>query len=325
MRALDLSEPIRLLQLLEQLRVPRAEVAIAAVNGTAVAIEDARVSDGDRVELFPPVGGGSERPNRARIRYGAEPQQFGDLRVPNRAGPHPVVAVVHGGFWRNRYDLEHIGPLCAALTGNGIATWSVEYRRLGDPGGGWPGTFLDVAAAVNHLRTLAPQYNLDLERVVTMGHSAGGHLALWVAGLGRVARDSAIYVSDPLPLRAAISLAGVIDLRRASESRLSSGVTHELMGGSPAEFPERYAAASPMELLPFGVRQFLLHGTQDDNVPFEISQRYYGAARAKGDDVELIELPGIGHFELIDPESDVRPRLLDAVRSATESHRSTQN
>ena len=315
---LDLSEPIPLIQLLDQLGVPRAEVAIAAVNGTAVTIEDARVSDSDRVALFPPVGGGSESPVAARIRYGTEPQQFGDLRVPNRSGLHPVVVVIHGGFWRNRYDLEHIGPLCAALTENGLATWSIEYRRLGDPDGGWPGTFLDVANAVNHLRSIAAQHHLDLDRVITLGHSAGGHLALWVAGLGRVARDSPIHVSDPLRLRAAISLAGVSDLRRAAELRLSAGVTRELVGGSPEQYPERYTAASPIELLPLGVRQFLLHGTNDDNVPFEISQHYCDAARAKGDDVELIELRGIGHFELIDPESTVWPQLLDKVRSAIE-------
>ena len=317
---LDLSEPIPLLQLLDQLRVPRAEVAIAAVNGTAVTIEDARVSDDDRIALFPPVGGGSEPLVAARIRYGTEPQQFGDLRVPNRPGPHAVVVVIHGGFWRNRYDLEHIGPLCTALTESGLATWSIEYRRLGDPGGGWPGTFLDVANAVNHLWTIAQQHHLDLDRVITMGHSAGGHLALWVAGLERVPRHSPIRVSDPLPLRAAISLAGVSDLRRAAELRLSAGVTPELIGGSPEQYPERYAAASPLELLPLGVRQFLLHGTNDDDVPFEISQRYYDAARAKGDDAQLISFPDIGHFELIDPESTVWPLLLDAVKSATESH-----
>ncbi len=255
-------------------------------------------------------------PPDVRIAYGKEPSQFGDLRLPKAPGPHPVVVVIHGGFWRNRYDLTHIGHLCTALTAQGFATWNIEYRRLRDPGGGWPGMFLDVAAAVNHVQALAPRYSLNLGRVVVMGHSAGGHLALWVAGLGRVPPDSPIYTANPLPLRAAVSLAGVADLRRASELQLSAGVTDELLGGKPNERPERYAAASPIELLPFGVSQYLVHGTDDDSVPFEISQRYYETAHARGDQVELMPLPGMGHFELIDPESKAWPRLLQVVERA---------
>ncbi len=255
-------------------------------------------------------------PPDIRIAYGKEPSQFGDLRLPKAPGPRPVLIVIHGGFWRNRYDLAHISYLCAALTAQGFATWNIEYRRLGDPGGGWPAMFLDVAAAVNHVQILATRYSLNLDRVVVMGHSAGGHLALWGAGRGRVPPDSPIYTANPLPLRAAISLAGVADLRRASQLRLSAGVTDELMGGNPNERPERYAAASPIELLPFGVSQYLLHGTADDNVPFEISQRYYETARTRGDQVELLPLPGTGHFELIDPESKAWPLLLHVVERA---------
>src|SRR3954469_3797173 len=148
-------------------------------------------------------------PADLRIAYGPDPLHFGDLRVPTGGGPHPVALVVHGGFWRNRYDLEHIGHLCAALTAEGVATWSIEYRRLGDTGGGWPGTFADVAAAAKYLRTLTPLYDLDLGRVVTMGHSAGGHLALWLAGCGKIAEGDPLHVADPLPLSGVVSLAGV--------------------------------------------------------------------------------------------------------------------
>lgn len=254
-------------------------------------------------------------PADARIFYGSDLNNFGDLRLPQRAGPHPVAIVIHGGFWRSRYDLEHIGHLCAALTAHGIATWSIEYRRLGNPGGGWTGTFLDVVAAANHLRTIASQYQLDLKRVIVLGHSAGGHLALWYAGLGRIPHASPIHAPDSLPVRATISLAGVSNLRKASELKLSSSVTDQLIG-SPSDYPERYAVASPIELLPLGVRQFLLHGIDDDTVPFEMSQSYVKAARAKGDDATLIEFPNTGHFELIDPKSKVWQRLLVTVLDA---------
>jgi acetyl esterase/lipase len=258
-------------------------------------------------------------PADARIPYGSGALSFGDLRLPAGAGPHPVALVLHGGYWRARYDLEHIGHVCAALTGAGLATWSVEYRRLGNPGGGWPGTFLDVAAGADYLRALAGSYPLDLERVVAVGHSAGGQLAAWLAGRRNIPpADSPLHSDDPLPLRGVVALAGVLDLRRAYELRLSRGVTGELMGGSPKEHPDRYAAASPAALLPLGVRQILLHGDADDSVPYVISRDYAEAACAAGDPVELVTLPGAGHFELIDPRSAEWPLVERAVLSLAE-------
>ena len=254
-------------------------------------------------------------PAQFRIAYGSDPNQFADLRLPDRADHPPIAIVIHGGFWRARYDLTHIGHLCTALAANGIATWSIEYRRVGNFGGGYPGTFLDVAAAANHLRSISSQYNLDLSRVIVLGHSAGGHLALWYAGLGQVPDDSPIFSLDSLSVLAAFSLAGVNDLKRASELKLSSGITDELIGGSPGDFLERFQAASPIELLPLGVRQFLLHGIDDDIVPVEMSQRYVESARAKGDDATLITFPKTGHFELIDPASKVWTSLLQTIKS----------
>lgn len=245
-----------------------------------------------------------------RIAYGAEPQQFGDLRLPAGAGPHPVVIAIHGGYWRARYDLTYFGHVCVALTAAGIATWNIEYRRIGDPGGAWPGTFTDVAAATDHLWTLAPQYDLDLDRVVVVGHSAGGHLACWLAGRHRILSESPLYSSDPLPLAGVVSLAGVVDLRRAFALGLSENATGLLMGGSPADYPDRYIAGSPYDLLPLGVRQFLLHGTADTNVPLELSERYVRRASAKGDPVTLLTLPDVGHFELADPLSHAWPTVL---------------
>jgi acetyl esterase/lipase len=249
----------------------------------------------------------------ARLAYGTTRHQFGELRLPAGAGPHAVAVVIHGGYWRARYDLEHISHLSAALAAVGVATWSLEYRRLGHRGGGWPGTFLDVAAGADYLRTLARSYPLNLGRVVAVGHSAGGHLAAWLAGRRRIAADSPLFVAEPLHLLGVAPLAGVLDLRRAWELRLSGGVVKRLVGGTPEHLPERYAAGSPAELLPLGARQILLHGTADDSVPYEISQDYVAAARDVGDDATLIPLPDAGHFELIDPRSQEWPRVRDAV------------
>lgn len=254
-------------------------------------------------------------PADARLRYGQGRFHFGDLRLPSGAGPHPVVVGIHGGFWRARYDLTHFGHVCAALTAAGIATWNIEFRRLGNFGGGWPNTLLDVARATDHLRVLAQTYPLDLARVVTLGHSAGGHLALWVAAHRHLPTGNPLHTVNPLPLRAAVSLAGVVDLRRAWELHLSNGVVKQLIGGVPEKYPDRYAAASPIELLPIRIRQVLIHGDQDSIVPIEISRRYRDAARHEGDDATLIELPGAGHFELIDPRSREWPTVLQTVQA----------
>ena len=254
-------------------------------------------------------------PADVRIPYGDGPFHFGDLRLPrdNSPGPHPVVAVIHGGFWRAKYDLEHIGHACAALTSQGVATWSIEYRRIGNEGGAWPGTFHDVGAAIDHLRVIAPEYNLDLKRVVAIGHSAGGHLALWAAARHRIPEGDTLYSPTPLPIKAVVSLAGVADLELSWEMNLSNGVTEEFIGGSPDEVPERYAAASPHALLPSGVPQALVHGTDDENVPYEISVKYHAAAQSAGDKVTLVTLKRAGHFEVIDPKMPEWRKVVETV------------
>ncbi len=260
----------------------------------------------DILELEPPAAD-------ARLPYGPDPNQFGDLRRPGGAGPHPVLVVMHGGFWRARYSLDHIGHLCADLTARGIATWSLEYRRLGNLGGGWPGTFQDVAAGVDALQLMAESWDLDLGRVASIGHSAGGHLALWLAARHRIPNAESAFTPASTPLRGAVSLAGVVDLRRAWELGLSDGVVEEFLGGAPARHSDRYRAASPIELLPLGVPQALVHGTADANVPFEISERYHARAIEAGDDVRLLTLPGSDHFAVIDPRVQPWPSIVDAV------------
>ena len=235
--------------------------------------------------------------------------------MPPVEGPHPVVVVIHGGFWRAKYDLEHIGHMAAALTGEGYATWSIEYRRVGNGGGGWPGTFQDVLVAAARLRELGPEHNLDLERVASLGHSAGGHLALWLAGCCNLEAGTPPYVSNPLPLKGVVALAAVSDLRRAWELKLSNDAVGEFLGGGPSDVPDRYQAASPAEMLPLRVRQMLVHGTQDEDVPYEISVGYHAAAVRAEDAATLVTLPMTGHMELVEPWSEAYPSVLGAVRA----------
>ena len=223
-----------------------------------------------------------------RIPYGTDPHQFGELTLPSTTGLHPIVIVIHGGFWRAKYDLEYMRPVCESLAAAGIAAWNLEYRRIGNPGGGWPGTLNDVATGSGYLASIAPRFHLDLNRVIAIGHSAGGHLAFWLASRKTI-------------LTAAISLTGVLDLRRAWELKLSNTVVADFLGGSPDEVPDRYDFASPIEQLPLHIPQKLFHGTNDDDVPFEISQRYVQAAQFRGDDAELIALQGAGHYDVVDP------------------------
>lgn len=251
----------------------------------------------------------------ARLPYGPLEPQFGDLRLPVGPGPHPVVVVVHGGFWRAKYDLEHIGHVCAELTRQGFATWSLEYRRVGHEGGGWPGTFEDVALGTDFLRILARSQALDLARVVALGHSAGGHLALWLGARHRLEDGGALHRADPLPLRGVVALAGVVDLARAFELKLSDGIVEEFLGGSPTRVPERYRVASPAELQPLGVSQVLVHGTEDDTVPVSMSEAFHARGRELGDPVRNVVLPGAGHFEVIDPRSREWLQVVEAVRS----------
>lgn len=246
----------------------------------------------------------------ATVPYGPDPEQVGDLLVPGGAGPHPVVVLVHGGFWRARYARDLMHPLAADLAAAGWASWNVEYRRVGNEGGGWPGTFDDVAAATDHLAALAVDHALDVGRVVAVGHSAGGHLALWLAcrpGLPAGAPGAAPAVA----VAGAVAQAGVVDLVGGCD--LSAGAAVDLLGGRPEDVPERYRLASPCARVPIGVPHLLVHGVDDDTVPLDLSRRHAAAARAAGDPVELVELPGVGHMDVIDPASPAWTAVLDRL------------
>jgi len=248
-----------------------------------------------------------------RIPYGDDPSQFGHLRLPRGAGPHPVVIYVHGGCWLTEYDLAHAGHVCAALTESGVATWSLEYRRLGDSGGGWPATFLDVARGADHLREIARTAPADLTRVVAAGHSAGGHLAMWLAARQRIPAGDPTHSTDPLPLRGVVSIAGAVDLARASQLGVCGGAVDALMGGPPGSVTPRYAIGSPYELLPLGLPQALVIGGRDTVVPAEIADRYARRATELGDAVDLIRIDDADHFDLIDPLTPALARVREAV------------
>jgi acetyl esterase/lipase len=250
-----------------------------------------------------------------RIAYGEDPNQFGQLRLPKREGLFPVVIVIHGGCWLSQYDLHHISPLATEITKMGMATWSLEYRRIGNEGGGWPGTFQDVAAGADYLKDLAKEFPLDLERVIVIGHSAGGHLALWLAARSKIPPKELLHDPDPLPVKGVISLAGVGDLSLAGLQGVCGGAIPKLMGGAPADVPDRYAQGSPLKLLPLGVPQILIQGAKDQIVPVKSAADYYEAAKKSGDKVDLVLLQEAGHFELIMPATFAWPEVRKAIEA----------
>ena len=260
------------------------------------------------------------KPADHRIYYGAHYSKFGDLRLPKEGHrPYPVAILVHGGAWQDRVVLDYMAPLKEALTCAGIAIWSIEYRRLGGDGG-WPATFVDVGEAADFLRVLAQYYPLDLTRVVSIGHSSGGHLALWLAGRHKLSTTSDLYKANPLPLLGVVSLAGTPDLVDFYTTvpmyyptvMQMLGVTSE----SDPNFSQRIAAASPLDLLPLGVPQVLINGDGDPYVPLVLQQRYMPKAIAMGDQVQLIVVTGGGHFESCDPaNAQAGPAIRNAVLS----------
>jgi acetyl esterase/lipase len=255
-------------------------------------------------------------PPTARIAYGSSPLQFANLRLPRTPGPHPVVVFIHGGCWLSAFDIVHAGKLEQALADSGFAVWSIEYRRVGDDGGDWPNTYLDVGHGADYLRRVAAQYQLDLNRVIASGHSAGGAFALWLAARGKIQPSSELYVKDPLRVRAVVALAPAPDLEQLHQSGACGNVIDKLMGGPPSAHEDRYAAASPMRLAPVGAPQTLVIGAKDASWG-PIGRSYFARTRAVGDSaVRVVELPESGHFEMIDPGSSSWPAVYAAFKAA---------
>lgn len=243
----------------------------------------------------------SSRPPDHKIAYGKAPQQFGNLRLPKGNGPHPVVVFIHGGCYSAQYSIDHAAAAEQAIADAGYAVWSLEYRRVGDAGGGWPGTFQDVGAGADYLRTLAKQYPLDLTRVIASGHSAGGNLALWLAGRSRITKGGPLHVDAPLPIAGVLALAPAGELAEMHAKGGCGGVLEQLLGGSPSAFPDRYAAASaPM---PLGVPHALIIGAHDSQFA-SFGRSYARLAKSRGDtQLRVIEAPAAGHFDVIAPST----------------------
>jgi acetyl esterase/lipase len=236
-----------------------------------------------------------------RVSYGDDPSQFFELWRP-QGTPAGVAVMIHGGFWRAKYDLSHANPFCAALASRGMAIANLEYRRIGQIGGGWPGSFHDVVAGV-----AAASARLGGTPVV-IGHSAGGHLALRLT-------------TEPVSLRAVVALAPVADLRLANKLNLSNAAVAEFLGASPEKAPGRYDEACPSKCAS-SLPRVLVHGTEDEDVPIAISRAFVEARRNDPVPPTLIEIPDAKHMDLIDPESVAGAKVMEIVLRLVNSHNS---
>ncbi len=268
---------------------------------------------------------------RQKYQYGDHPSQWGELFLPDtpssssrnsrRPAPRGVVVVIHGGYWRSQYGAELGEPLARDLASHGMAAWNLEYRRAGN-GGGWPHTFEDVLAGIDKLREVAGEHGLDLTRVVALGHSAGGHLAVWAAGRDRLAglgtpdADRQVLRNlngEAVRITGVVSQSGLLDLAQAEWLDLSNGAVSNLMGGSARKYPKRHKYADPMTAVPLDVPVYAVHGLEDGTVPMSQSEAYAAAARAAGAPVQVVKVPG-DHFALIDPKASSYRKCRELVQ-----------
>lgn len=261
----------------------------------------------------------AQSPLPLTIKYGQFEAQEGDLYLPNTSRP-PVVCLLHGGFWRMPYGRDQLADIAKDITAKGYAVWNIEYRRLGAPGGGWPGTFSDVALAVDHLATLVDEgIDLDLGRVIVVGHSAGGQLALCISARS----DNACFRTSRVQPAAVAALAAVADLAHAHQIAAGNGAVNQLLEGGPLQVPDRYLAASPIQLLPLGVEQLIVHGMKDEALPVDLSRRYASTAQSCGERVEFVELPDAGHMDFLDPHSGAHATLCKWLAHVSQRHTPT--
>jgi acetyl esterase/lipase len=251
-----------------------------------------------------------------RLHYGNDNNQFGDLRIPNQDGPYPLLVVIHGGCWTSKIaNKDFMSSFAEAFTLKGIATWNIEYRCI-DNDGGWPETFLDVGRAIDYLRNIAPKYNLDINNIVIIGHSAGGHLALWSGARHKIDSKSDLYIKNPITPKAVVNIAGPGDLRLfldLQEKACGTNVINKLLGDSPKTFDERLTQASPYELLPLKIKQLLITGEFDKAAPVDSMEHYLNKAKELDEEVNLIVIKDAAHFEVIDHRTEAWSQIRNAV------------
>ncbi len=243
----------------------------------------------------------------ASVHYGPSPSQVAELFLPTKTtaakGPYPVVVLLHGGCFLKQYEgFAQTSALAADLARRGYAVWNVEYRKLGEPGAGYPGTFQDVATAIDGLRAEAPKHDLDLKRVIAVGHSAGGHLALWAASRAKIPASSPLHMADPLKIGAVISLAGIGDLKGQADAWAMPCGDDTL--SRLLDLPHRqnpYADTSPAELLPTGAKVVMVHGVFDAVMPPYTGRAYAAEVRKAGDRADVVIVPDAAHFDLVIP------------------------
>jgi acetyl esterase/lipase len=255
----------------------------------------------------------------ARIAYGPAPSQYAELFVPSGAGPFPVAVLVHGGCWTEKFGgITQLRNMAGALRERGFAVWNVEYRRVDEPGGGYPGMYEDMHAALDTLAGQAGAHPLDLNRVVAVGHSAGGQLVQWIAGRSRIPATSPLYRSKMLPVKAIVSLGGLADLRRERELiKTSCGRdTPELAGLPGPGRPDVYADTNAAELMPNGSYTVLMTGELDTISPPRVAHDYAARARAAGDSAEVVILPGASHYDEVAASSVSWPLVAAAIERA---------
>ncbi|NEZ02576.1 alpha/beta hydrolase [Wenzhouxiangella sp. XN201] len=254
-----------------------------------------------------------------RVSYGESPSQFGELYLPEGEGPFPLLVMIHGGCWRVEYGLDHVAPLADDLRQAGVAVWSLEYRRLGEAGGGWPGTFDDMAAGFDRIEELAESHPLDLDRVVLAGHSAGGHLALWLAARQQLPGDHRWHAEAPSGLRGVVGLAAISNLERYAEGEgACNRSAAEILGEDDSGREDRLALISPDRLLPPAVPVHLVHGREDSIVPLEQSVIHAARIRAAGGEAKRHIIESAGHFDLIAPFAEAWVEVRSVILAVLE-------
>lgn len=295
------------------MRYIAAMISIATLLGAAAPAVAEPMTYAEFKTLPQPKGG-------EKIAYGPAASQFVKLWTPEGPGPHPVAIMLHGGCWQHEVaDLDYMNAAALDLQKRGVAVWDVEYRRVDEAGGGYPGTFQDVAAAIDLLRVEGPRRNLDLKRVVATGHSAGGHLALWAAGRANLPASSPLYKADPLPISAVVSIAGLPDLQGAPEAIAlvcGENIVGRLTGPATPAHADVFADTSPLRLLPLRTPVVMVHGAFDNIAPPWHGSDYRKAARAKGEAAAVVVVPDAGHFELVWPGAPAWDEIASRIQAA---------